>query len=78
MTFRNHRQKRLCYFTSTSVTDSDNQIKKGHRNLECQQNDNFPRSFGETSIKLEKLKKRSKQTKCYIMTFRIHRQKMFV
>jgi len=28
MTFRIHRQKILCYFTSTSVADSENQIKK--------------------------------------------------
>ena len=41
-----------------------NQI--GHRNLESQQNDNIPRSVGETSLKQEKLQKRSKSTKCYI------------
>ena len=55
-----------CYFTSTSVADSENQIKRGHRNLESQQNDNIPRSVGETSLKQEKIQKRSKSTKCYI------------
>ena len=55
-----------CYFTSTSVTDSTNQIKIGHRNLESQQNDNIPRSVDETSLKQEKLQKRLKSTKCYI------------
>jgi len=44
--------KFLCYFTSTSVADSENQITKGHRNLESQQNDNIPRAIGKTSIKL--------------------------
>jgi len=34
--------------------------------LESQQNDNIPRSVGETSLKQEKLQKRSKSTKCYI------------
>ena len=43
-----------------------NQIKKGHRNLEYQQNDNIARSVGERSLKQEKLQKRSKLTKCYI------------
>jgi len=38
----------------------------GHRNLESQQNDNISRSVGETSLKQEKLQKRSKSTKCYI------------
>ena len=52
--------------TSTSVADSENQIKKGHRNLESQQNDNIPRSVGATSLKQEKVKKRSKSTKCYV------------
>jgi len=67
-------------FTSTSVTDSENQIRKGHRNLECQQNDNFPRSVGETSIKQEKLWKRSNSTKHYIhfLTFRNHQQQIFM
>jgi len=55
-----------CYFTCTSAADSENQIKIGHRNLESQQNDNIPRSVGETSLKQEKLQKRSKSTKCYI------------
>ena len=54
------------YFTSTSVAGSENQIKIGHRNLESQQNDNNPRSVDETSLKQEKLEKRSKSTKCYI------------
>jgi len=40
--------------------------KNGHRNLESQQNDNIPRSVGETSLKQEKLQNRSKSTKCYI------------
>ena len=66
ITFRNHRQKLLSCFTSTSVADSENQIKKGHRNLESQQNDNISRSVGETSLKQEKIQKRSKSTKCYI------------
>jgi len=58
--------KKLYCFTYRSVADSENQIKKGHRNLESQQNDNIPRSAGETSLKQEKLQKRSKSTKCYI------------
>ena len=37
--------------TCTSVADSENQIKIGHRNLESQTNDNIPRSVGETSLK---------------------------
>jgi len=56
----------LCYFTSASVADSENQIKIGHRNFESQQNDNIPRPVGETSLKQEKCQKRSKSTKCYI------------
>jgi len=56
MAFRNHRKIFLYYFTSTSFADSENQIKKGHRNLECQQNDNIPRSVGETSLKQENFK----------------------
>jgi len=59
-------------FTSTSVADSENQIKIGHRNLESQRNDNIPRSAGETSLKQEKLKKRSQSTKCYIHFHNIH------
>ena len=55
-----------CCFTSTSVADSENHFKIGHRNLESQQNDNIPRSVGETSLKQEKLQKRLKSTKCYI------------
>jgi len=35
--------------------------------LESQTNDNIPRSVGETSLKQEKLKKRSQSTKCYII-----------
>jgi len=54
------------YFTCTSVADSETQIKIGHRNLESQQNDKIPRSVRETSLKQEKLQKRSKSTKCYI------------
>jgi len=57
MTFRNHRQIFLCYSTSTSIADSENQIKKGNRNLESQQNDKIPRAIVEISIKLEKQKK---------------------
>jgi len=53
-------------FCIYSVADSENQIKIGHRNLESQQNDNIPRSVGETLLKQEKLQKRSKSTKCYI------------
>jgi len=34
--------------------------------MESQQNDNITRSVGETSLKQEKLQKRSKSTKCYI------------
>jgi len=49
-----------------SQIDSENQIKIGHRNLKSQQNDNISRSVGETSLKQEKLQKRSKSTKCYI------------
>jgi len=44
-------QKFLCYFTSTSVADSENKIKKVNRDLECQQNDNIPRSVCETPVK---------------------------
>ena len=32
ITFRNHRRKFLSCFTSTSVADSENQMKKGHLN----------------------------------------------
>jgi len=46
--------------------DSENPTKKGHRNLESQQNDNIPRSVGETTLKQEKVKKRLKSTKCYV------------
>jgi len=60
-------KKIQCYFTSTRVTDSENEIKIGHRNLESQQNDNIPRSVSETSLKQEKLKMRSKSSKCYII-----------
>ena len=34
--------------------------------MKSQQNDNIPRPVGETPLKQEKLKKRSKSTKCYI------------
>ena len=37
-----------------------------NRNLECQQNDNTPRSVCETLEKMWKLQKRRKSTKCYI------------
>jgi len=66
ITFRNHRQKILYCFTSASVADSENHIKKVNRNLECQQNYNIPRPVCETSIKKEKLWKRPKSTKCYV------------
>jgi len=60
------RKNCSCYFTCTSVADSENQIKIGHQNLVSQQNDNISRSVGETSLKQENLQKRSKSTKCYI------------
>ena len=52
--------------TCTSVADSENQIKIRHRNLESRQNDNISKSVGETSLKQEKIQKRSKSTKSYI------------
>ena len=54
------------YITCTSVPSSENQIKIRHRNLESRQNDNISKSVGETSLKQEKLQKRSKSNKCYI------------
>ena len=54
------------YITCTSVADPENQIKIRHRNLESQQNDNISKSVGETSLKQEKIQKRSKSTKSYI------------
>jgi len=54
------------YITCTSVPSSDNQIKIRHRNMESRQNDNISKSVGETSLKQEKLQKRSKSNKCYI------------
>ena len=60
-----HKQFFYC-FTSTSVADSENHIKKVNRKLECQQNYNIPRPVCETSVKKEKLWKRRKSTKCYV------------
>jgi len=62
----NTHQSFVMRVTPENVADSENQIKIGHRNLESQQNDNIPWSDGETSLKHEKLQKRSKSTKCYI------------
>ena len=59
-------QQCLYYFTSTSVADSENHIKKVNRRLACQQNDSIPRSVCKTSVKKEKLWKRRKSTKCYV------------
>jgi len=53
-------QQFLCYFTSTSIADSENHIKKVNRNLECQQNDNTPRPVCETFVKKRKTSKMSK------------------
>jgi len=49
-------QQFLCYFTSTSIADSENHIKKVNRNLQCQQNDNIPRSVCETFVQRENFK----------------------
>ena len=67
ITFRNHRQKDFNVVSHLQVSQIPKiKSKIGHRNLESQQNDNISRSVGETSLKQEKLQKRSKSTKCYI------------
>jgi len=73
-------QQFLCYFTSTSIADSENHIKKVNRNLECQQNDNIPRSVCETSVKNENFKNaKNKRNAIFIfMTFRNHRPTIFM
>jgi len=49
-------QQFSCYFTCTSVADSEHHIKNVNRNLEWQQNDNIRRLVCKTSIKKENLK----------------------
>ena len=60
ITFRNHRQKILMLFHIYKCRRFRKSNKKGHQNLESQQNDNISRSVSETSLKQENLQKRSK------------------
>jgi len=69
------------YFTSTSLVDSENHIKKVNRNLESQQNDNIIRSVCETLVKKRKTSKNAKNQRNAIFIFLIfwnHRQKIFM
>jgi len=68
-------QEFLCYFTSASVADYTNGIKKRHGKVECWQNDNIPRPIGETSLKQENWTygKNQRNATFIFITFRNHR-----